>query len=195
VVAFLNQGDGTFRKETIYTAPHPAFGCSGIQVVDLNKDGRLDVLLSNGDSLDPPILLKPYHGLRWLENRGAFPFVEHDLGPMPGVMRALAADVDGDGDLDIVAVSFLDSSAFPDGATKKLDSIVLLEQVAPGSFVRHPVETGGHEHMTCVLGDWKGDGKVRLITGTFRTPNAPNATGKKPALTLWEPAKRERARP
>src|SRR4029077_4316209 len=133
-VAFLNDGKGGFHKETIYRAPHPAFGCSGIQVVDLNKDGKLDVLLTNGDTLDPPLLLKPYHGIRWLENRGVFPFTEHYLGAMPGVMRALAADITGNGALDIVAVSFLSAKALPQDALPELDSIILLEQTAPGTF-------------------------------------------------------------
>ena len=39
VVAFLNEGNGRFRKETIYTAPHPAFGSSGIQLIDLDGQG------------------------------------------------------------------------------------------------------------------------------------------------------------
>jgi len=34
VVAFINKGDGTFREETIYTAPHPAMGSSSLTVVD-----------------------------------------------------------------------------------------------------------------------------------------------------------------
>lgn len=192
IVAFLNQGNGTFRKETIYSAPHPAFGSSGIQLVDINRDGKLDVLMTNGDTLDPPLLVKPFHGIRWLENRGTFPFVEHDLGTMPGVMRALADDIDGDGDLDIVAVSFLPPKATPTGVAEKLDSIVLLEQTSPGTFVRHAIETGVHEHMTCVLGDWKGDGKRRLVTGTFRMPDA---AANKPRFTLWEPAPVEPKRP
>src|SRR5262249_38153317 len=47
VVAFLGDGKGGFKKETIYTAPHPAYGSSGIQLVDLDKDGLLDVLYTN----------------------------------------------------------------------------------------------------------------------------------------------------
>jgi hypothetical protein len=190
VAAFINKGNGEFAKETIYSAPHPAFGCSGIQIVDLNKDGRLDVLLTNGDSLDPPVLLKPFHGVRWLENRGGFPFTEHFLGAMPGVMRALAADVDGDGDRDIVAVSYLSSTTFSEAAIGKLDSIVLFEQTLPGSFEWHAIETGRHEHMTCTLGDWKGDDKMRLITGTF---GMPDEAGNRPAFTIWEPGPRRNA--
>lgn len=184
VVAFLNRGGGTFQEETIYRAPHPAFGGSGIQVVDLNTDGRPDVLLTNGDTLDPPLLLKPYHGVTWLENRGTFPFTGHRLADLPGATRALAADIDADGDLDAVAVTFLPPQARAAGATDGLDSVVLLEQTAPGVFARHAVETGRHEHMTCVLGDWTGDGRVRLVTGTFCMPGEP---GGRPAVTVWEP--------
>ena len=51
--------------------------------------------------------MKPYHGIQWLENTGGYPFVEHTLAQMPGVHRAQAADIDGDGDLDIVACALL----------------------------------------------------------------------------------------
>src|SRR5262249_51897981 len=50
IVAFLNEG-GRFHKEILYTAPHPAYGSSGIELVDLNGDDRLDVLYTNGDTL------------------------------------------------------------------------------------------------------------------------------------------------
>ena len=105
-MAFLNVGGGRFRREVIYDAPHPAFGSSGIQLVDLDGDGDRDVLMTNGDSLDSR-LLRPDHGVRWLENRGRYPFRHHHLASLYGAHRAVAADLDGDGDLDIVAASFL----------------------------------------------------------------------------------------
>ena len=72
VVAYLNTGskDTAFTPQVIYTAPHPNWGSSGIQVVDLDGDGDLDVLLTHGDTFDDTIV-KPYHGIQWLENRGA----------------------------------------------------------------------------------------------------------------------------
>ena len=82
VVAFLNQGGMRFDPQVIYAAPHPNWGSSGIQVVDLDKDGDLDVLMTNGDTFDDKIL-KPYHGIQWLENTGTFPFTEHTLATMP----------------------------------------------------------------------------------------------------------------
>src|SRR5262245_3571619 len=92
VIAFLNSGPGIqFERQVIYEAPHPAWGSSGIQVVDLDRDGDLDVLMTNGDSFELT-MRKPYHGIVWLENRGTYPFVAHTLAQIAGVHRAQAAD-------------------------------------------------------------------------------------------------------
>jgi hypothetical protein len=167
VAAFLNEGDGRFRKETIYTGPHPIFGCNGLQLTDFDGDGDLDVLLANGDALDAPYLLKPYHGVQWLENRSTFPFTPHRLTDLYGAGSAVAADLDADGDQDVAVVSFLPSEYFPQRDELKLDAVVWLEQKAPGQFVRHGLETGTCDHLSCVLGDVDGDGKVDLVTGSF----------------------------
>src|SRR5579859_4053885 len=107
VVAFLNKGNGEFEKKTLYSAPHPGWGSSGIQLVDLNGDGRLDVLYTNGDTLDDPHLFKPYHSVQWLENKGNLLFEYHHVTPMYGVHRAVAGKLFGSRLPDIVAVGFL----------------------------------------------------------------------------------------
>jgi hypothetical protein len=169
VVAFLNEGGGRFRKETIYTAPHPAYGSSGIQLVDLDGDGDLDVLYTNGDILDQPYLFKPYHGIQWLENPGPgqFPWVHHPIAPMYGVHRAVAADLFGTGRKDIVAVSFLPDEKFPDRRRRAPDGLIVLEQVAPGKFERHSLETVDCDHVTCAVGDLYGTGRPDLVVGNF----------------------------
>ena len=40
VVAFLNEGGGKFAKRTLFSAPNPAFGCSGLQMIDLDQRRR-----------------------------------------------------------------------------------------------------------------------------------------------------------
>jgi hypothetical protein len=181
IVAFLNTGSG-FRKETIYTGPHPAYGSSGIQLTDLNGDGKLDVLYTNGDSLDPPYLLKPYHGIQWLENRGKFPFEHHQLTSMHGVMRAVAANFTGRGGKDILAVSYLSAEEFPQRDKLQLDSIILLEQIGPGKYERHTLETSACDHFTCAVGDLFGDGIPHLVTGSFGFSEDRKIEG---GVTIW----------
>jgi hypothetical protein len=167
VVAFLNDGGGRFGQKVVYSAPHPAYGSSGIELVDLDLDGDLDVLYTNGDVLDKA-MLRPDHGIEWLENRGSFPFLEHHLTPLYGASCARAADIDHDGDLDIVATSFLPGDFFrPLRSRMELDSVILLEQTEPGRFVRHSLETVTNDHATCDLGDFDEDGEVDLLLGNF----------------------------
>ena len=180
IVAFLNDGKGRFEKRTLYQAPHPGYGSSGIQLVDLNGDGKLDVLYTNGDVLDEPYLLKPYHGIQWLENKGDLTFVHHPLTPMYGAHRAIAADLDGDGDLDIVAVSFLPARNFEERSEKKLDAVIVLEQTARGVFARHSLETETCDHVTCALGDIFGSGKIDVVTANFVDEPSRHA------LTIWK---------
>jgi hypothetical protein len=188
VVAFLNDGKGHFEKKTIYTGPHPAYGSSGIEVVDMNGDGLPDVLYTNGDVLDKPYLLKPYHSVQWLENpgRGQFPWVHHPLTPMYGVHRAVAADFCGDGRMDVAAVCFLPQVGFPRRDELKPDSFIILQQTAPGRFERHALETTSCDHVTCAAGDVYGTGRMDVVVGNF----GPDKDA--PAITIWKNMGRNR---
>jgi hypothetical protein len=184
VVAFLNAGNNRFLPHVIYAAPHPAFGSTGIQLVDLDRDGDRDVLMTNGDTLDSN-LLRPYHGIRWLENQGSYPFRDHHLASLYGVNRAVAADIDGDGDMDIAATTFLPGSFYqPLCREMNLDAVIILEQDAPGHFVRHSLETVTCDHATCDLGDFDADGDLDFVTGNFFIPDRGEATGHRSA-TDW----------
>ncbi len=168
VVAFVNAGKGQFTPREIYAAPHPAFGSTGIELVDLDHDGDLDVLYTNGDVLDGKSILRPEHGVQWLENRGAYPFTPHRLADMYGASQAAAADIDGDGDLDILATSFLPGAFFRQPRQSlRLDAVILLEQTAPGVFVRHVLETVSADHPSCDVGDFDGDGRPDLVFSNF----------------------------
>jgi len=169
VIAYLNRGDFTFEQKVIYQAPHPNWGSTGIQLVDLDKDGDLDVLLTHGDTLDDGIV-KPYHGIQWLENTGTYPYVEHTIATMAGVHRAEAVDLDGDGDLDIVACALLVGGSDVDERT--LPALGWLEQTRPGVWVKHTIEMGVPRHATLDVGDIDGDGVPDIVTGTFATGSA-----------------------
>ena len=166
VIAYINRGtkDFSFDQQVLYAAPHPNWGSTGIQLVDMDQDGDLDVLMSHGDTFDDG-LVKPYHGIQWLENTGKFPWTSHPLPNMAGVHRAEVADLDGDGDLDIVACALLAGGSNVDEST--LPALVWLEQTRPGVFVKHTIEAGFPRHATLDVGDIDGDGDIDIVTGSF----------------------------
>lgn len=179
VVAFLNTGGGTFRKKPLYSAPHPGWGSSGIELVDINGDRKLDVLYTNGDILDEPYLLKPYHGVQWLENKGDLKFEHHPIAAVYGVHNAVAVDVCGNGRPEIVAVSFLPGDKFPDRATRKADAVVLFEQTDGGKFERHTLSAVDCDAVVCAAGDLYGTGRSDIVVGNFSSLTSDHA------ITIW----------
>lgn len=169
VDAFLNVGGGRFERQVVFMAGDPGFGSSGIDLVDVDQDGDWDVLYTNGDTLDTK-QLKSYHGVHWLENRGDFPFDHHELMKLPGASRARAADVDADGDLDVVAVAWIpDVVALNSGlGGEKYHSLVWLEQVRRGVFEAHGVASQTYSgYLTLDVADLDGDGDVDFAAGCF----------------------------
>lgn len=182
IEAFFNCGDGQFEHQTIHAALDPAAGSSGIQLIDLDGDADLDVLYTNGDLLDS-FSLKPSHAIHWLENRGRYPFTPRRMSGMPGVLRAEAADLDGDGDQDIAAVAFVPPQALQYHGLKKFVSLLWLEQVAPGEFRRHVLKETTTGHVALACGDFDADGRTDLAVGGYQpSPAAPDA---KTWLTIW----------
>jgi len=171
VVAYLNKGGFAFEQKVIYAAPHPNWGSSGIEVADLDGDGDLDVILTHGDTFDDG-LVKPYHGIQWLENTGGYPYADHTLAQMPGVLPSRAADLDGDGDLDIAACALLAGGSDADESI--LPALIWLEQTRRGTFVRHTIEMGTPRHATLDVADVDGDGAADIVVGNFSI-NAPMA--------------------
>ena len=120
IALFTNRGDFKFSYQVLLRFP-PVYGSSYFELMDFNNDGAQDILYTNGDNADYSSVLKPYHGVRIFLNDGANHFRQNWFYPMYGASVARALDFDGDGDLDIAAISF-----FPDFEKHSDESFVYL---------------------------------------------------------------------
>jgi hypothetical protein len=161
IYVFENDGRGRFTPRRIFGASNEDFGSSWISIADLDRDGDPDVVYSNGDAFDyAPPTGRGWNGVQWLENRGSLTFRYHRIGDFPGASSPQPADLDGDGDLDVVVVSAYNNWDRPDAL-----SLAWFENDGTMRFTLRPV-TGTPTHLiTLAVGDVNGDGRPDLVTG------------------------------
>ena len=176
VVALLSQGDeqvavyrnlrnGFFQKETLLRFPS-VYGSSFLELTDIDQDGDLDLLYTNGDNADYSIIPKPYHGIRIFLNDGQFQFTESFFFPMHGATQTITRDFDQDGDLDIAAIAqFADFSQTPN------QSFVYLENTGGLTFKPQtfPMANRGR-WLRLEAGDIDQDGDDDILLGSFFRP-------------------------
>ena len=178
VMAYLREGDG-YRAEVLFAAPNPSWGNTGIEPVDIDGDGDLDLLVTNGDAQDV-VVPKPFHGVTILRNDGDLNFVPVRLTGMYGAHRALPADVDGDGDLDIVAAAFVPVYVMQNWRGGGMVGMLWMENKGDWEFERHELVQGNTDFATMAVGDFDKDGKPDVVLGGFSM-----GTGELDVLDSW----------
>ncbi len=162
IYAFKTDRQGQFDISPVAEFP-PVWGCSGMQMVDFNNDGFPDLLVTNGDSGDYISPNKSFHGIRLYLNHPPNLFKEAWFYPLHGAFQSMAADFDGDGDLDIAAISF-----FPDYLNSPQESFVYLENRGNLQFVAHSMpEAMRGRWLTMDVGDVDDDGDLDIVLGSF----------------------------
>lgn len=163
IVLFTNDGAGRFTRRTIFGSTNEDYGSSGLAAADLNRDGRVDLLYTNGDGFDyAEPGGRPWHGVQWLENTGAGIFELHRIGDLSGAYGPVAVDLDGDGDLDVVAVS-----GFNDWYDKSAVSLVAFINDGHMNFTARAGAHAPTHLLTAAAADLDGTGRPVLVTGGF----------------------------
>lgn len=178
IFCYINDGKGEFQMKLLWGSDNEDFGSSGIYMFDLNQDGRLDILYSNGDAFDyiPP-QGRPWHGLQWFENKGNLEFEYHRICNLIGAFCLRPSDIDKDGDMDLFAVSAF--NLWDDPASQ---SFIWMENIGDMQFMKRDITNTPTHLLTLEPGDFNGDGLTDFVTGGMH-PYPP--FDRMSRVTLW----------
>ena len=163
VWAFENRGGGEFASRVLQGSTNRDYGSSGLCIADVDRDGHLDVVYTNGDGFDYATPgSRPWHGVQWLRNDGQGNFRFRRIGDFAGAYSPVVIDLDQDGDNDVIAVS-----AFNDWTKAGVAALVCFENDGRETFTPR-VLAHAPSHMVVVkAADMNNDGSMELVTGCF----------------------------
>jgi hypothetical protein len=151
VEVFLNSGDGAFALEARYdVGARPA----ALVAIDLDGDGDNDLATVNEDSGDVSILLlnRDDEDGSIIASERRVPGVLSESILSTNVVDIAAADIDGDGDLDLAVVD------------RNANDVVHLVNEGQGRFVRRGASGVGEAPSAVTAADLDGDGDLEFAT-------------------------------
>ncbi len=161
---YLNNRAGGFTAKALLNFP-PVYGSTSFQLADMDHDGKPDLIYTCGYNFHDSRVLKPYHGLYIFKNTGNWNFKQQYYYPINGCTKAIAADFDGDGDLDIATSAF-----FADMENNPGEEFIYFEQDKPGNFKPHSLPVSNYGRwMSMDVGDLNNDGKPDIVLGNYST--------------------------
>ncbi len=178
VWGYENLGGGKFRSRLLHLTVNHDVGSAGLVQTDLDGDGDADLLWPLGDNLEYQYTYpQPYHGCVWLENRGGWEFVPRQIAQFGGCYAAAAADLDADGDRDVVLVSL-----FNDWQTPGHASVAWLENDGAQGFTTWQIDDRPTHLVTVACGDLNGDGRDDIVAGALHVTRSDDDLGR---MAVW----------
>ena len=174
---FYNKGVGNFEEDIVLEFPS-VYGSSYIDLADMNGDGKLDILYTNGDNADYSSILKNYHGVRIFSNDGQNKFKEQYFYPNYGATQVIARDFDGDGDVDMATIAF-----FLDSKDKPTEGFLFFENKGNNTFnISTFANSAQGRWLVMDVADLDGDGREDIVLGSFFRMGKVSA---KPLSIVW----------
>lgn len=159
---FLNDHQGGFKASNLLRFP-PVYGSTSFQLVDFNQDGQPDILYTCGDNADYSKILKPYHGVYVFINQGDFKYKAAWHYPVNGCTKAMAADFNGDGKLDIAAIAF-----FADLKDHPSEKFLYFQQDSMLHFIPYAIPIQKEGRWICMdVNDFDHDGDPDIVLGNY----------------------------
>jgi hypothetical protein len=116
-------------------------------------------------------------GIQWLENPGQIRIELRRMLSLQGATSPEAADLDGDGDLDVMVVASNNDWDDPRAA-----SLLWLANDGKMGFTRHDIATAPTHLGTVAIGDLDGDGRPDAVTGGMHISRPYDRLGR---VTMW----------
>ena len=157
-------GKGTFQKSLLFSTLDNEFGSSGLIANDIDNDGDVDLLLTNGDNLEEFFHYpQQNHGATLFINNKHRQFSIKRISSLPGCYAADIKDLNNDGLKDIVLLSMVNNWKDHDSA-----SVIILEQSVNGDFSERQLASKPIKLISCCIDDLNNDGQMDILAGGFR---------------------------
>jgi hypothetical protein len=154
VVWFANPGDGSddWADKAVGLSDHAP---DRIVLADINGDGRFDVVVSEERYPGK----EPDANLYWYEQLAGGKFERHTIITEYSLNNLDVADMDRDGDFDIVTCEHKG----PKGKFK----LQIFENDGKGGFTEHVADRGKESHLGALLADMDNDGDLDIVSAAW----------------------------